>query len=101
MARVVSQHTAAAEAARLVPLDKQPAGGGCTTFGTVLCSDVMRPVEVGVQRVAIDTTHEQATRTAVVAGSMPTSAAYLRCGSRIRDQRSKSRRIRLAPNLLF
>src|SRR4051794_29902349 len=64
-------------------VDRQPVESGCAAFGTVLGSNVTRPIEVGMQRVATHPTHKQIAGTAVVASGMPTPAARLGGMSRI------------------
>jgi hypothetical protein len=61
----------------------QPAEGGCTTFDMVLGGNIPRSIEVGMQREATGTTHEQIAGTTVVTGNMPAPAACLGGMSRI------------------
>ena len=72
-------------------IDRQPTNGSSTTTGMVPGSNIARPDQVGVQRVATLPTHKQRARTTVVAGSVPTAETSLRGMVRIdRSHRTTS-----------
>ncbi len=64
-------------------VDWQPTSSSSTATGMVLCRNIAGGIEVGMKFKPTFPTHKPATRTAVVAGGMPTAATGLRSMSRV------------------